>query len=87
MNHINKHYRTLLLAACIMLPAALPAQEAGESGDEKKVTVSGSVQSDVQIPTGHTEADKSNDDVRTNTYAEVNAMSKWVDAGVRFAYL
>lgn len=87
MNHINKHYRTLLLAACIMLPAALPAQEAGESGDEKKVTVSGSVQSDVQIPTGHTDADKSNDDVRTNTYAEVNAMSKWVDAGVRFAYL
>lgn len=51
------------------------------------VTLSGSVQSDMLIPTTSKQADGSNEDFRTNTYVDANVMSKYVDAGLRFEYL
>ncbi|RRC98763.1 hypothetical protein EII32_08710 [Prevotella sp. OH937_COT-195] len=55
--------------------------------DGKKVTLSGSVQSDILIPTTSRQDDKSNEDFRTNTYVDANVMNKYVDAGLRFSYL
>lgn len=74
---------TLLLCAMAFVPMGMSAQE---ELDNNKVTVSGSVQSDMLVPTGK-QADGSNEDFRTNTYADVNLQSKYVDAGVRFEYL
>lgn len=50
------------------------------------IVVSGSVQSDVLVPTGH-QADGSNEDLRTNTYFDLNLQSRYVDAGARLEYL
>lgn len=44
------------------------------------------MQSDNLIPTGQQD-DKSNEDFRSNTYVDLNANSKYVDAGLRFEYL
>ena len=52
----------------------------------KGVSVTGSLQSDMLVPTGK-QADHSNEDFRTNTYADVSLMSKYVDLGVRMEYL
>ncbi|MCR5312898.1 MAG: DUF6029 family protein [Bacteroidaceae bacterium] len=52
----------------------------------KSVTLNGSIQSDMLVPTC-SQDDGSNEDFRTNTYADLNMMSKYVDAGLRFAYL
>ena len=59
-----------------------PAQE------EKKVKVSGSIQSDMLVPMRDDAigAEKT-EDFQTNTYADVMLQSKWVDAGLRFEYL
>ncbi len=80
----NKLYSALLLAMAV-LPAA--AQEDGGN----KITVSGSVQSDVLIPQGGTVGSgdherKVNEWALTNTYADVNVMSKHLDAGARFEF-
>lgn len=77
--------KAFFLAALL---AAMPvlAQDDTQPSADNKVTVSGSVQSDMLVPTGK-QADGSNEDFRTNTYADVNLQSKYVDAGVRFEYL
>lgn len=75
----------LLFSSFLVCSAPLLAQEEGED-NSNKITVSGSVQSDMFVPTG-TQADGSNEDFRTNTYADVNVMSKYLDAGVRMEYL
>lgn len=68
-----------LAAGCIAVNA--------QSGDgEKKFALSGSVQSDILVPTGKN-SDGSNCDFRTNTYADVNLTSRNLDAGVRLEYL
>lgn len=59
------------------------AQEPLQSG---KIAISGSVQSDNLIPIGEQD-DGSKDPFRTNTFVDVNLTSKYVDAGVRGAYL
>lgn len=57
--------------------------------DDKAVTVSGSVQSDILIPQDDDKigTEPTSDDLQTNTYAEVNLMSKYIDAGLRMEYL
>lgn len=73
---------TLLLMGCTLVGATAMAQE------EHKLTVTGSVQSDVLVPQNDDKigTDKVTDKVLTNTYAEVHAMSQYVDAGMRFEF-
>ena len=52
----------------------------------KGISLTGSIQSDMLIPTGE-QADGSNEDFRTNTYADVSLSSKMLDFGVRLEYL
>ncbi len=63
-------------------------------GQDQKVVVTGSVQSDMLLPQKDTEtgfvkgsATGYEDDFMTNTYADVNLQSKYVDAGARFEFL
>lgn len=79
---MNTKQYSLALAALLLASPAL----AQEEGDKDKLTISGSVQSDILVPTGK-QSDGSNEDFRTNTYVEVAAQSKYLDAGVRFEYL
>ena len=67
----------------IVVAAAASAQD-----DKDRIRVSGSVQSDVLLPQNDekTGARKTSGDLLTNTYADVNATSKYVDAGLRFQY-
>ncbi len=67
------------------MTAAISAN-AQEDGNDNKYIVSGSIQSDMLVPTGKQE-DGSNEDFRTNSYAEVNVMSKNLDFGARIEYL
>lgn len=55
----------------------------------KKITVSGSIQSDILIPQDDDKigTEKTNDWALTNTYADVSVMSKHIDAGARFEFL
>ncbi len=70
--------------------AALPTHaQQTDSVAERRVTVSGSVESEWLIPMndeaiGFTVGDNK---VMTNTYADVTLSSKWVDAGARFEFL
>ena len=56
---------------------------------DDKLVVSGSVQSDILMPEDDKTIGATTDDdwAKTNTYVDVNAQSKYVDAGVRFEYL
>ena len=53
------------------------------------VSLHGSVQSDVLIPENDHKigTDKTTEDVLTNTYLDLNLLSKYVDAGARLEYL
>lgn len=80
---------TYPLALCLMLmaaPAGSHAQDKQKTTTGCPVSLTGSVQSDNLIPTGRQD-DGSHEDFRSNTYIEVNAMSQYVDAGLRFEYL
>ncbi len=61
---------------------------AQEANGSEGVVVSGSIQSDILIPQNDKKinSEKGSDWARTNTYADVNLMSKHVDAGLRFEY-
>lgn len=78
--------RLLCLFAASALSLCSFAQE--EDGGNK-VTVSGSVQSDILIPQEDKTigAEKYKEWGLTNTYADVSLMSKYIDAGVRLEYL
>ena len=78
----TKAQRLLLALACL-LPLAAGAQE------QDKLTLSGSIQSDVLIPQSDEDigATTDGDWAKTNTYVDLNAQSKYVDAGMRFEYL
>ena len=65
--------------------AALPTFAQNDSTNNR-VTLSGSIQSDMLVPTGK-QADGSQEDFRTNTYVDLALQSKYVDAGARFEYL
>lgn len=60
-----------------------------QENNNEKLNLTGSVQSDVLIPQEDekTGATKSSGDFLTNTYIDLNATSKYVDAGLRLEYL
>jgi len=79
---------TLTFACLSMAFAPVVAQDGAENGDDK-ITVSGSIQSDILFPQEDTKigaADYS-ETALTNSFAEVNITSKHGDAGARFEYL
>ena len=56
--------------------------------EQKGVTLSGSIQSDMLIPqTDEKIGAEKEEDFQTNTYADIQLQSKYVDAGVRLEYL
>ncbi|MCD8394418.1 MAG: DUF6029 family protein [Bacteroidales bacterium] len=65
------------------------AAQTVDDGTPNKVTVHGSVQADILIPTEDVTYGgyKYNDDVMLNFYTDASLYSKFVDAGVRFEYL
>lgn len=62
---------------------------AQETFDEKKIVVTGSIQSDILLPQEDEKigAEKSDDWALTNSYADVAVRSRYVDAGTRFEFL
>ncbi len=80
---ISKKLAIVAFASALAVP--LCAQEDGSD----KITVSGSVQSDILIPQDDRKigTEETDDWAQTNTYADVNVMSKYVDAGARFEFL
>ena len=81
--------KTLALMLAGMMTAATAGAQKIKITNDYDVTITGSVQSDILVP----QEDNSigtgsyDDKVLTNTYAEVHALSKYVDAGVRLEYL
>lgn len=57
--------------------------------ERQKITVSGSIQSDILIPQDDDKigTEETNDWALTNTYADVSVMSKHIDGGARFEFL
>ena len=76
-----------MLSLCSLLTFPAVAQD-GDSG-EKKIIVSGSVQSDILVPQKDKAigADEVDNWALTNTYADVNVMSSHFDGGARFEFL
>ena len=79
--------RKSTIVVSLLCLAAWPAlaQENNNDG-HYNTAVSGSIQSDMLVPQG-TQEDGSHEDFRTNTYADISVLSKFVDAGARFEYL
>ncbi len=77
--------QVFLLAAFLACPLFVAAQ----SGQDDKVTVTGSIQSDVLIPQEDEKigTEKYNEWGLTNSYADVHLMSKNVDAGARVEFM
>ena len=77
--------QVFLLAAFL----ACPLFAAAQSGQDDKVTVTGSIQSDVLIPQEDEKigTEKYNEWGLTNSYADVHLMSKNVDAGARVEFM
>ena len=78
--------RIYATAAGVMI-AALTTFAQDDKGS-KGIVVTGSVQSDILIPENDKKigTEKGSDWGLTNTYADVNVMSKYVEAGLRFEY-
>ena len=81
--------KTLALMLAGMMASAAASAQTVKLGKDYDVTVTGSIQSDILIPQEDNKIGTGSydDKVLTNTYAEVHAMSKYVDAGVRLEYL
>lgn len=77
------------LAAFAALTLASAMQASAQTDDGKKVTLHGSIQSDVLVPQEDNRIGTGTykDDVLTNTYAELHLLNKYVQAGARFEYL
>lgn len=74
-----------ILGLPLLFSATLSAQDEGG----KKVTLTGSVQSDILIPQDDKKigTKETGDWALTNTYADLNLMSKHIDAGLRFEFV
>lgn len=74
---------------CLALLSISSAYCFAQEENGKKITVSGSIQSDILIPQDDDKigTEKTNDWALTNTYADVSVMSKHIDAGARFEFL
>lgn len=83
MAHTRFHLS--LFASLLAINAAAQENLGGSNG----ITVSGSVQANVLLPQTDEKINTEEADhwKQGNVYAEVNAMSKYVDAGVRFEYM
>ncbi len=57
--------------------------------EDNKVTLHGSIQSDIVVPQDDDKigTEHTSDDVLTNTYLDLNLTSKYIDAGARLEYL
>ena len=81
-------YRTLLtVLACVgLLPFTVTAQEYDD--EQQKVTLHGSIQSDVLLPQEDASIGTGSYDswALTNTYADLYMMSRYVDAGARLEF-
>lgn len=75
--------------ACLFAVAGLLQSVSAQTDGPKKITVTGSIQSDILIPQEDDKigAQDYSEWGLTNTYAEVGVMSKYVDAGLRLEYL
>ena len=80
--------RILLLALTAMAVGSASAQKVKVAKDYE-VTLTGSLQSDILIPQEDEKIGTGtySEDALTNTYAELHALSKYVDAGARLEYL
>lgn len=78
-------HKVLGAVAVSFLALPLAAQDSGDN----KVTVTGSIQSDILIPQDDDKigTEKIDEWAVTNTYAEAHLTSKYVDAGARFEFL
>lgn len=72
-----KHPYYLIAAAMIACATSAQAQDDNVNDGHYNPTVSGSIQSDMLVPTGKQD-DKSNEDFRTNTFVDLNVMSKYI---------
>lgn len=74
---------------CLLLMPALSLTAMAQETEEKKITVSGSIQSDILIPQDDEAigTEEVNEWALTNTFADVNVMSEHIDAGARFEFL
>lgn len=82
-----KVLKTLCVFCIFLVPLSLAGQEENDSTKWwKKISVNGSIQSDILIPIGNQD-DGSHENFRTNTFAEVSLRSLHVDAGLRMEYL
>lgn len=78
--------RCFILIACCLLPLTSSLCLAQE--EQKGVTLSGSIQSDMLLPQNDEEIGATKtDDFLTNTYVELQMQSRYVDAGARLEYL
>ncbi len=83
MNMVKHLAASALLGAAFLTPCC--AQD--NTDDWKNFTLSGSIMSDVLYQKDKNTLAGITDRWMTNTYADVNLMSKYVDAGLRFSYL
>lgn len=86
-----KHYFiiTILLAASAIASWADDKSDSTAVNDDHGVSITGSVESEWLIPQSDKRIDfePGDDKVMTNTYADIELSSKWVDAGARFEFL
>ena len=81
MRHLLPLTRYLLLAACLL---SIPSM----AQEQKGITLSGSIQSDMLLPQSDEKIGaKKTEDFQTNTYVDLQMQSRYVDAGVRLEYL
>lgn len=78
--------KLILTLAATLATTALMAQENNNNDD--KITLSGSIQSDVIIPQEDKKigTEKYSEWALTNTYADIAARSRHIDAGLRFEF-
>ncbi len=74
---------------CLALLSVSSAYCFAQEENGKKITVSGSIQSDILIPQDDDKigTEETNDWALTNTYADVSVMSKHINGGARFEFL
>ncbi len=81
---MNVKNKILCTAVALLTANVIMAQD-----ESNKITLHGSVQSDITVPQDDDKigTEPTSDDVLTNTYFDLNLSSKYVDAGARLEYL
>lgn len=88
-NNINMNKKLTLALAALSLSAATASAQTIKVAKDYDVQITGSLQTDFLVPQEDNKIGTGtyDDKVLNNTYAEVHALSKYVDAGVRLEYL